>query len=271
VKRFLQTCSRTAVRAAVGLAIVGIASTAACRRQAPPAAPLRIAAAADLNAAMPELLAAFQAKTGIRASVSFGSSGNFYSQLLNQAPFDLFFSADVEYPKQLAARGLTLPDSAFTYAFGRLVLWVRSSSPLDLTRDGLHTLTADSIAHIALANPEHAPYGRAAVAALKAANLYDRVQPKLVYGESVAQTMQFVQSGAADAGFVALALAMAPNAKDTGRWIDVPQSLYPPLEQGGAILGWTSNADAARALRAFVIGADGQALLARYGFAPPER
>ncbi len=268
MKRFLHARARVVLAAAVAAVVLSIGG---CRRAAEPSAPLRIAAASDLNAALPEILAAFTAKSGVRATATFGSSGNFFSQFLNQAPFDLFFSADVDYPKQLAARGLTVPESTFTYAFGRLVIWVPTRSTLDFERDGLQALTADSVKHISIANAEHAPYGRAAVAALKSAKLYERLLPKIAYGESVAQAMQFVQSGAADAGFVALALAMAPNAKGTGRWFEVPASLYPPLEQGGAILRWASNVEGAQALRAFVMGAEGRAILTRYGFAPPER
>ena len=136
-----------------------------------------------------------------------------YAQLLNQAPFDLFLSADLQYPNELAARGLTLPQTEFTYAIGRLVLWAPAGSSLEIERDGVQALTAASIAHVAIANPEHAPYGRAAVAAMESAGVYDRLRPKLVLGENVAQAMQFAQSGAADAAIVALSLALAPNAK----------------------------------------------------------
>jgi molybdate transport system substrate-binding protein len=230
-----------------------------------------VAAAADLNVALGDLITKFGALHDVDVSVSYGSSGTFYAQLLNQAPFDLFLSADVAYPNQLASRGLTLPQSEFTYAIGRLVLWAPSSSPLDVEHDGLQALTRASIAHVAVANPEHAPYGRAAVAAMQAAGVYDRVQPKLVLGENVAQAMQFVQSGAADAGIVALSLALAPNVKDKGRRFEIPVSTYPRMEQGGAILKWAADVDAARALRGFLLSADGQAILGRYGFFLPDR
>jgi len=220
--------------------------------------------------ALSEIITRFGARHDADVSVSYGSSGTFYAQLLNQAPFDLFLSADVSYPNQLAARGLTLPQSEFTYAIGRLVLWVPSASPLDVEHDGLQALTAASIAHVAIANPEHAPYGRAAVAAMKAAGVYDRVQPTLVLGENVAQAMQFVQSGAADAGIVALSLALAPTIKDKGRRFEIPVSTYPRLEQGGTILKWAADVDAARALRGFLLSADGQAILKQYGFSLPD-
>jgi molybdate transport system substrate-binding protein len=232
---------------------------------------VRVAAAADLNAALSDLIARFGAAHDVDVSVSYGSSGNFYAQLLNQAPFDLFLSADVTYPNQLAARNLTLPQSEFTYAIGRLALWAPMSSPLDVVRDGMQALTQPSVAHIAIANPEHAPYGRAAVAAMQAAGVYDRVRPKLVLGENVAQALQFVQSGAADAGLVAMSLALAPNVRGKGRLFAVPTASYPRLEQGGTILKWAADVDAARALRGFLLSADGRAILERYGFSLPDR
>ena len=131
------------------------------------------------------------------------------------------------------------------------MLWAPSSSPLDLEHDGLQALTQASVAHVAIANPEHAPYGRAAVAAMQSAGVYDRVRPKLVIGENIAQTMQFVQSGAADVGIVALSLALAPNVKGKGRLFEIPASTYPPLEQGGAILQGAADVNAARALRGY--------------------
>ena len=255
------------------LSVCAALGAAACGASPEPAAHrgrVRVAAAADLNAALGDLITKFGASHDVDVAVSYGSSGTFYAQLLNQAPFDVFLSADVAYPNQLAAKGLTLPQSEFTYAFGRLVLWAPASSKLDLEHDGLQALTNASIAHIAIANPEHAPYGRAAVAAMKAAGVYDRVQPKLVFGENVAQAMQFVQSGAADAGIVAMSLALAPGVKDQGRRFDIPAATS-RLEQGGTILKWAADVDAARALRGFLLSADGQAILKQYGFSLPGR
>lgn len=248
-----------------------LAVLAGCRSGPPEPrrAQVRVAAAADLNAALADLVGRFSASHAIDVSVSYGSSGVFYAQLLNQAPFDMYFSADVEYPRQLAARGLTLPGGDFEYAVGRLVVWVPNASPID-PRQGLHALAAAPIRHVSIANPEHAPYGRAAVAALETEGVYEAVQPKLVYGENVAQALQFVQSGAADAGIVALSLALAPAARDVGRFAEVPLADYPRLSQGGTILKWAADPDAARALRAFVLGADGRAILKQYGFSRPE-
>jgi len=249
------------------LALIAIvaATAASCRAAAPPArGHVRIAAASDLNAALADLVGRFSASRAIDVTVSYGSSGNFYAQLLNQAPFDIFLSADVTYPRQLASRGLTLPDSDFTYAIGRIVLWVPRSSRIDPHR-GLGVLADASVAHVSIANPDHAPYGRAAVAALTKEGVYDAVRSKIVYGENVAQAMQFVQSGAADAGIVALSLAKAPAARDAGTYAEVPLDEYPRLEQGGAILKWAADVDAARAFRAYMLGADGRAILQEYG------
>jgi molybdate transport system substrate-binding protein len=232
---------------------------------------VRVAAAADLNVALAELITRFGAAHDVDVTVSYGSSGTLYAQLLNRAPFDLFLSADVAYPNQLAARGLTVPQSEFTYAIGRLVVWAPAGSRLDVEHDGLQALASGSIAHIAIANPEHAPYGRAAVAAMQAAGVYDRARPKLVLGENVAQAMQFVQSGAADAGIVARSLALAPSVKGKGRTFEIPASAHPRIEQGGAILEWAADVDAARALRGFLLSADGQAILTQNGFSVPGR
>jgi molybdate transport system substrate-binding protein len=230
---------------------------------------VRIAAASDLNAALGDLIAGFKGSHGIDVSVSYGSSGTFYAQLLNHAPFDIFLSADVAYPRQLARQGLTVPATEFTYATGRIVLWIPTSSMLDIATGGLQTLTSDSVVHVAIANPEHAPYGRAAVAALTHAGVYDRVRPKLVFGENVAQAMQFVASGAADAGIVALSLALAPASRDKGRWFEIPPAAYPAIEQGGVILQWAADVDAAKALRTYIMSAPAQTILKQYGFSIP--
>jgi molybdate transport system substrate-binding protein len=230
-----------------------------------------VAAAADLNVAMGEIVSRFKQAHDVDVDISYGSSGNFYAQLLNHAPFDLFMSADLGYPNQLSARGLTMPQSEFTYAVGRLVLWAPTASPLDVEHQGLRALTGPSLAHVAIANPDHAPYGRAAVAAMQAAGVYDAVRTKIVFGENVAQALQFAQSGAADAAIVARSLAVAPNARGKGVVVDIAAGTYPPMDQGGVILKWAADADAARALRGFLLSADGRAILERSGFGLPER
>jgi molybdate transport system substrate-binding protein len=231
---------------------------------------VRVAAASDLRFALEEIVAKFRGiRPGVEIPVTYGSSGNFFSQLSNKAPYDLFLSADAEYTRKLAEAGLAVRDSEFWYARGRLVLWVAKASSLDVERRGLEALTDPSVRKIAIANPRHAPYGRAAEAALRAAGLYEKVQDRLVLGENIAQTAQFVQSGAADAGLIALSLATAPALRNDGRFWTVPATLHPKIGQGGAILAWAADPPAARDFVAFLTSAAGQEILARYGFDPP--
>ena len=230
---------------------------ASCRNR--PQTTLTIAAAADLNFALEELARPFRnAHPDVVLRIAYGSSGNFFTQIQNGAPYDLFLSADVAYPRRLAAS----PDAVFTYAFGRIVVWVPSGSPLDPAA----ALRAPTLRHLAIANPEHAPYGRAAQATLRSLNLYDTLAPKLVLGENIAQTFQFVESGAADAGIVALSLALAPEARGTGRYWEIPLDLYPKLEQGGLTL---HDSAAARDFRDLLLSPSGRAILKQYGFEPP--
>jgi molybdate transport system substrate-binding protein len=230
---------------------------------------LSVAAAADLKFALDDIVNDFRSvRPDLNVQVTYGSSGNFVAQLSNGAPFDVFFSADVEYVRQLRSKGLTLPESEFIYAIGRIVLWVPRSSPLD-PNQGLAVLRAPSVRRIAIANPRHAPYGRAAEAAMKSIKVYDGVRSKLVFGENVAQAAQFVESGAADVGIIALSLASSPALANEGRFWEIPLSAYPRMEQGGAVLKRTREPDAARALTAFVLGPSGRATLERFGFSLP--
>jgi len=226
---------------------------------------LRVAAAADLQFAMQDLAAQFEKKNIAHMQVTYGSSGNFFSQLQNGAPFDLFFSADLEYAKKLDAAGLAEPGTLCEYAVGRLVLWTRADALTDVARDGWKALLDPRVEKIAVANPEHAPYGKAAVAALRSAGIYEQVKSKIVYGENISQTAQFVQSGNAQAGLVALSLAMSPGMKDGKRW-EVPADAYPPIKQGAVVLRSAKDKSAARAFLDFVQSAAGRETLQRYGF-----
>jgi molybdate transport system substrate-binding protein len=244
--------------------------SAAPARSATPGAHLAIAAASDLRYALDEVVTAFRAEhPAVEVAVSYGASGSFYAQLVNGAPFDLFLSADIEYARQLVERGVAEPDSLFTYAEGRLVLWVPSSSTIDITGRGLEALTDAAVSRVAIANPEHAPYGRAAEAALRSARLYEAIRPKLVLGENVSQAFQFVESGAAQAGVVALSLALAPPVAAAGRYVVLPADAHPRLEQGGVIMRAARGAPAASLFRSFMASAGGRAVLDRYGFAVP--
>ena len=234
---------------------------------AQPAHKLRVAAAADLQFALSDLVKGFRAAhPDIEVETVFGSSGNFYAEIGNGAPFDLFFSADVEYPRRLIRDKLAIEDSLFVYGKGHLAVWVPKSSTLDLLKLKMTAVAAPDVKHVAIANPEHAPYGRAAVAALKATGVYDRIAGKIVLGESVGQAFQFVRSGAAEIGVVALSLAVAPAARDEGRYWEVPNSLYPKIEQAGVILSRTENREAARAFRSYMLTDAALRTLAAYGF-----
>jgi molybdate transport system substrate-binding protein len=241
-----------------------------CSANPTPRHEVTVAAAADLKYALDEVVAAFaRDRPDVGVSVTYGASGNFFAQLQNRAPFDVFFSADVEYPRKLIADGLADKDSEFTYAVGHLVVWVRKESPLDVERVGIKALVDPSVRKVAIANPQHAPYGRAAEAALKSLGVYDQVKDRLVLGENVAQAAQFAETGSADAGVFALSLALAPSMRDKGRCWEVPLDAYPRLEQGAAILSWVKDRDAADALCAYVKGPNGREILRRYGFVLP--
>jgi molybdate transport system substrate-binding protein len=236
------------------------------------AAELSIAAAADLKFAMHELVAEFHTNhPGTTVTATYGSSGNFFAQLQNRAPFDLLFSADIDYPRKLAETGHAMDTNVFLYAVGRIVVWVPKTSPVEVEKLGIESLLAPAVKKIAIANPQHAPYGRAAVAAMKTLQVYQRAEARLVFGENIAQTAQFVQSGAADIGIIALSLAVAPQMKDAGRYWEVPLDAYPKMEQGGLILHWTREPKAARGFRDFVLGQHGRDVLKRYGFFLPEK
>ena len=231
---------------------------------------IMLAAAADLNAALSELAANYQKQTGKTASLAFGSSGNLFNQIQNGAPFDLFFSADEDYSKQLVTAGLAEPSSLYRYAIGRLVLWVPASSSLDIEHVGMNVLLEPSAKKIAIANPQHAPYGRAAVAALRHFGIYERVAERLVLGENASQAAQFVESGNAQVGIVALSLALAPAMHGKGRYWGIPVDAYPLLNQAVVILAHSAHKRDAAAFLEYLKTPEAIAVLQRYGFAVPE-
>ncbi len=183
---------------------------------------ITVAAAADLNYALKDLAQRFTKSTGTEVKLSFGSSGNLFSQIQNGAPFDLFFSADSGYPQKLAEAGLVDRSSVRTYAIGHLVLWVPNSLGLDPQKLKMDLLSDPKVQRIAIANPQHAPYGRAAMAAIEHFGFKDKIAAKLVMGENISQAAQFVQSGNAQAGLIALSLALSPAMKDAGRYWELP-------------------------------------------------
>lgn len=228
---------------------------------------IRVAAASDLQALLPELIARFERDTGATVALSFGSSGNFFAQIRNGAPFDVFFSADADYPARLVADRLADADSLYHYAAGRIVLWTRHGSGLDLRR-GLEVLRDGRVRRIAIANPEHAPYGRAAVAALRHDKVYDAVRQKLVLGENISQAAQLVDSGNADVGIIALSLALGPTLRASGAYAEIPAAAHPPIRQAAVIVAASRRKALARQLLAYVHRPESQELLRRFGFTP---
>ncbi len=172
-----------------------------------------MAAASDLQSALPAIASQFEKDSGQRVILTFGSSGNFFTQIQNGAPFDVFLSADIDYPRRLEASGQAERGSLYKYATGHIVLWTRTDSGIDVRR-GLAVLVDARVRRIAIANPEHAPYGRAAVAALRHEGLYERVQGKFVLGENISQAAQFAQSGAADVGTVGALAGAVPSPQE---------------------------------------------------------
>lgn len=231
---------------------------------------LTVAAAADLQFAMQDIAGRFQKETGTAVKVVYGSSGNFFQQLQNGGPFDLFFSANVDYAKQLEAAGLAEPGSLYEYATGKIVLWVPKDSKVDLGK-GLRGLASPLVRKIAIANPDHAPYGQAALAAMRVEGVYDQVSGKLVLGENISQAASFALSGAADAGMLALSLVVSPNMKDKGRYIEVPPSEYPPLRQACVVVKSSANKKGAEAFVNYVKTPAIAKLLKSYGFGVPEK
>lgn len=227
---------------------------------------LTIAAAADLKFAMAEVVEAFRsANPGDRVEVIYGSSGKFFTQIANGAPFDLYFSADIAYPRQLEQKGLT-DGGTRPYALGRIVLW--SLEPR-LAEVPLEDLPAAPIRKFAIANPQHAPYGLRAQEALQHQGVWEAMQPKLVLGENVAHTAQFVDSGAADAGIVALALVLSPTMAGKGAWNLIPADWHEPLEQGYVILGRAGGNALAHRFVDYMASEPARAVMRRYGFVLP--
>ncbi len=224
------------------------------------AAQTNVAVAANFTEAAKEIAVAFQKKTGHEAVLSFGSSGQFYTQITQDAPFQVFLSADDERPKKLVDDGLGVADSRFTYAIGKLVLW--SKNP-DLVK-GEETLKSGAFTKLSIANPTAAPYGAAAIEALKALKLYDTLQPKIVQGNSISQAFQFIDTGNAELGFVALA-QLAGNSSGS-RWM-VPDALYTPIRQDAVLLKKGASNEAAIAFIAFLKAPEGRAVIEKYGYA----
>jgi molybdate transport system substrate-binding protein len=253
------------------LACLLAVSTVSRSQEQRPSHELVVAAAADLSAALQEIAKNYESKTGVRLKLSFAASGALTQQIQNGAPFDLFFSADMDYPRQLIDGGQADGPSLYQYAVGKLVLWLPADSALDVERRHIDVVLDPSVKKIAIANPQHAPYGRAAVAALKHYGLYNQVADRLVLGENVSQAAQFVESGNAQAGFVALAHALAPGMQGKGKYWEVPADAYPALEQGVVVLSRSQNKKEAASFLEYLKTREGADVLGKYGFSTARR
>jgi molybdate transport system substrate-binding protein len=227
------------------------------------AAEINVAVAANFTEAAKEIAAAFERKTSNKVLLSFGSSGQFYTQITQDAPFQVFLSADQERPEKAVAEGFAVPDSRFTYAVGKLVLWSRD--PKVVT--GPDVLKQGTFSKIAIANPAAAPYGAAAIETMKALNVYDALQPKIVQGNNIAQTFQFIDTGNAELGFVALSQVI--DRSEGSRWL-VSANLYAPIKQDAVLLKKGAGNEAAKAFLAFLKGPEAAAVEAKFGYGTPE-
>ena len=257
------------------LGVVGVVA-AGCGRETARSRVVAVAAAADLSQALPVIVREFRVRhPDIEVRPTFGASGTLHAQISNGAPFDLYLAADIAYPQSLADEGLAKPEAVFRYGTGRLVIWIpnafNAGSPKTLdppvSTGGLDTLLLDpAIRRIAIANPRHAPYGRAAEAALAHFGLRETLAEKIVFAANVAEAAQFVQSAAADAAMIALALAESPAMKSQGRFWLVPADAHPPLVQGGVVLAAARDPEAARLFADFLVAAEGRGILRSHGF-----
>jgi molybdate transport system substrate-binding protein len=255
---------RTVVTALAVLALVTtLVFEWACQTSTNPPAEITVAAASDLTQAFEEIGREFEATNKTKVVFVFGSTGMLTRQIENGAPMDLFAAANVDYVSQLEQKGLVVPGTKAIYARGRITLWTTADSPLKI--ETVNDLKQPGVKRIAIANPDHAPYGLAALQALQNSGVWDEVKPKLVYGDNIRQTLQYAETGNVDVAIVALSL----SRQSKGRWTLVPEQLHQPIDQGLAVIKSTRNEQAARALAGFVTGPRGREILGKYGFAFP--
>lgn len=224
---------------------------------------MTVAAASDLTPAFEEIGRVFEASHKIKVVFVFGSTGLLTKQIENGAPFDVFAAANESFIDQLDQKGLVVPGTKRTYARGRITLWTTSESPVTIEK--IDDLTRPEVHRIAIANPAHAPYGQAAREALQTAGIWEVVQPKLVFGDNIRQTLQYAETGNVEVAIVALSLSVGSK----GRWVLIPENLHQPLNQGLGIIRGTKNEQAARAFSDFLTGAQGREIMGKYGFAFP--
>jgi molybdate transport system substrate-binding protein len=255
---------RPETRLALAALLLTLACANACKDRSSATTPasneITVAAASDLTPAFEELGRAFESTSKTRVVFVFGSTGLLTQQIENGAPVDLFAAASMSYIDKLDHEGLILPDSKASYARGRITLWTPADSNLRL--EGIKDLARPEVMRIAIANPDHAPYGLAARQALESAGIWDVIKPKLVYGDNIRQTLQFAETGNVDVAIVALSLSKQSH----GRWSLIPEELHQPIDQGLAIMKSTKKEQSARAFAAFIAGPQGRAIMQKYGF-----
>jgi molybdate transport system substrate-binding protein len=249
---------------AVSFLLTVLFFSVACRdTTAPASAEITVAAASDLTPAFEEIGREFQASHGTKVVFVFGSTGLLTRQIENGAPFDVFAAANVGFIDQLEQKGFVLPGTKRIYGRGRITLWTTANSPLRIEK--IEDLTRADVPRIAIANPDHAPYGLAAREALESAGIWEEMRPKLVYGDNIRQTLQYAETGNVEVAIVALSLSV----QSKGRWVLVPEELHKPLDQGMGVIKGTENEPAARAFSDFVNGSKGREIMTKYGFAFP--
>ena len=253
---------RSETRLALAALLLTLVCAIACKDRSPttPASnEITVAAASDLTPAFDELGRAFESANKTKVVFVYGSTGLLTQQIENGAPVDLFAAASMSYIDKLDQEGLIIPDSKTIYARGRITLWTTADSNLRL--EGIKDLARPEVTRIAIANPDHAPYGLAARQALESAGIWDVIKPKLVYGDNIRQTLQFAETGNVDVAIVALSLSKQSH----GRWSLIPEELHKPLDQGLAIMKSTKKEQSARAFAAFLAGPQGRAIMQKYG------
>lgn len=247
-----------------GILILGVLFSS-CTKPGSHSKELFIATAANMQYAMEALTQSFTESTGITCELIIGSSGKLTAQIVEGAPFDVFVSADMRYPEEIFRSGRGV-DSPQVYAYGKLVLWSRDEN----IQPSLEILESDNIQHIAMANPQNAPYGIAAAYMLAHFRMDSTLQDKLVFGESIAQTNQFISTQAAQVGFTAKSVVLSPNIQGKGRWIELPSESYPPIEQGAIVVKRTeSNQETAQAFYDFLFSSKAHEILREFGYGVP--
>ena len=233
----------------------------ACRRErAPAATEIIVAAASDLTPAFEEIGREFESAHKTKVTFVFGSTGLLTRQIENGAPFDVFAAANVSYIDELEQKSLIVPGTKRVYARGRITMWTTANSPLKI--ETIQDLARPAVTRIAIANPDHAPYGLAARQAFERAGIWETVKPKLVYGDNIRQTLQYGETGNVEVAIVALSLSVQSN----GRWVLIPEELHQPIDQGMGVLKTTKDEASARGFSDFVNGEKGREILKKYGF-----